>query len=91
MFHTAVTAYMPNYPTYKGNNFKGIIDETFKSIESKSYKDLLQNHQEDYHHLFKRMSFNLQSKIQSSKPTNVRLIEYANSSADLHLEELYFQ
>ncbi len=91
LFHTAATGYIPKYPDYIGNNFKAIIDKTFKLINSMKYEHLLLNHQEDYHHLFNRVSLDLKGNNQSNQPTDQRLIDSYNGTADLHLEQLYFQ
>jgi alpha-L-fucosidase 2 len=91
IYHTAATEYLPKYPDYTGNDFKTLIDETFKSIDLKEYEELMNNHQKDYHNLFNRVSFDLGGIDPAEVPTNKRLESYFEGKSDLHLEQTYFQ
>lgn len=55
-----------------------------------SYKDLKENHVEDYQNLFNRVSLKLSEQVNDSIPTNKRL-ENFETQEDLSLVSLYFQ
>ncbi len=91
LYHTAATAYQAKYPDYKGNKFHEINDQTMQGLEGKSYEDVSQIHQQDYHDLFDRVVFDLGGSDRSEEPTNKRLEAHFTGQTDLHLEQLYFQ
>lgn len=91
LYHTSAVEYLLKFPDYKGNEFLKINDEIIKSIESKSYREILQNHLSDYSNLFGRVRFDLGGKEQNKIPTDKRLLASYNGTVDLQLEQLYFQ
>ncbi len=91
LYHTASTGYVMKYPDYNGNDFKADIDKTFNLIASLNYDELLKKHQEDYHRLFVRVSFDLGGVDRNDLPTNQRLVASYSGKPDLQLEQLYFQ
>ncbi|MDE6442231.1 MAG: glycoside hydrolase family 95 protein [Clostridia bacterium] len=56
----------------------------------KSYKDLLEEHINDYSKLYSRVSLNLGGEDKSGVPTDVRLSEFARGGVDNGLIALYF-
>ncbi len=91
LYHTASTGYVMKYPDYNGNDFKSDLDKILQLIESKSYDDLLQNHQQDYRSLFTRVNFDLGGESRDDLPTDKRLVASYEGNPDLQLEQLYFQ
>lgn len=91
LYHTAAVEYLPKFPDYKGNDFIKINDRIIKSIESKSYEEVLKNHINDYSNLFGRVSFDLGGDDMHNIPTDKRLVACYNGNSDLQLEQIYFQ
>ncbi|TCD10390.1 glycoside hydrolase family 95 protein [Pedobacter frigidisoli] len=86
-----------NYSNKREQNWKGEepepkIERIFSKVNNKSYKQLLQNHIQDYQKLFNRLTINLGSTPPSENilPTYKRLINY-KKTADPELESLIFQ
>ncbi len=57
----------------------------------KKYPLLLQDHLNDFHKYFNRVSLTLNNENKTALPTDERLAVYRNGSADAGLEALYFQ
>jgi len=91
MYHVAATDYINQYPNYKGNDFVADNKKVLQNLEGKNYKKLRKEHQEDYKNLYSRIVLELGKNSRDSLPTDVRLVEYAEGTTDLGLEELYFQ
>lgn len=91
LYHTAATEYLPVYPNFDGNDFKKINNETIEGIKSKSFDNILEDHQADYHDLFNRVSIDLGGDINYLLPTDKRMIAYNKGDSDLGFEQLYFQ
>ncbi|NOR87584.1 MAG: glycoside hydrolase family 95 protein [Bacteroidales bacterium] len=91
MYHVAATDYINNYPKYKGNDYQSDNKKVLQNIEGKSFEELRASHREDYGELFDRVQLDLGENKRDTLPTDTRLIEYADSTIDAGLEELYFQ
>lgn len=91
MYHVAATDYINKYPEYKGNDFQADNKKVLQNIEGRSYEALYAEHQKDYKALYERVAFELGDNAKDSLSTDVRLVDYADGSTDLGLEELYFQ
>ncbi len=57
---------------------------------AKKYEKALQQHIEEYQKFYKRVKLDLGNSTQESKPTDIRVKEFAKSN-DLNLVSLYFQ
>lgn len=91
VIHTAATEYMPEFPDYRGHDYKQANDAVLSRASELSIDDLVEIHTEDYQELFNRVSLRLEGPSADSLPTGLRLSKYASGSEDMGLEELYFQ
>lgn len=91
LYHTASTDYVNKYPNYTGNDYLAENSSTISALKGKTYQQIRKEHQEDYKNLFSRVVLDLGFSDKRSIPTNVRLVEYENGTADPDLEELFFQ
>ncbi|WP_430810865.1 MULTISPECIES: glycoside hydrolase family 95 protein [unclassified Carboxylicivirga] len=91
MYHVAATDYINQYPDYTGNDFMADNKKVLQNIGSKSYEELLTEHQNDYKALYNRVQLELGDNARDSIPTDVRLEDYSKGISDLGIEELYFQ
>lgn len=72
-------------------NFKEKNSETLKSLEGKSFKQLLKRHLKDYQQLYNRVHIDLGGHALDSIPTNKRLERIKNGFEDPDLEAKLFQ
>lgn len=78
-------------PAKDGRNNLKLASSQLEKASLKTYNELKENHLNDYHSFFNRLSFQLQSTDTSSLPTDERLKKYFTTrETDLGLEELYF-
>ena len=80
-------------PNKDGKNEAQLAAGYLDKATAKSYEVLLQNHLEDFHTYFNRVSFTLNKEvpIKTNLPTDERLEAYTKGSVDAGLEALYFQ
>ncbi|TCO07502.1 glycoside hydrolase family 95 protein [Natronoflexus pectinivorans] len=91
LVHTAATAYVPEFPEYRGNNYVQQNRDVLASVGELTFEELKQLHLNDYQPLFKRVELNLEGASHDSIPTDRRLLMYANGQEDVGLEMIYFQ
>lgn len=78
-------------PATDGINPTAKVNQVLKSIENKSYENLLSGHLKDYKNLFDRVQISLENKTeQSDLPTDQRVELFANGK-DPSFSGLYFQ
>ena len=80
-------------PDAAGKNEQIIAAGFLAKAVAKPYSILLQNHLNDFHKFFNRVSFilNKEAPAKTNLPTDERLEAYTKGSADAGLEALYFQ
>lgn len=80
-------------PDKEGKNEQQMAAVFLAKAAAKPYSILLQNHLNDFHKYFNRVSFTLNKEVpaKTNLPTDERLEAYTNGSADAGLEALYFQ
>ncbi len=80
-------------PDKQGKNEQQIAAGFLAKAAAKPYSILLQNHLNDFHKYFNRVSFTLNKDDlpKTNLPTDERLEAYTKGSADAGLEALYFQ
>jgi alpha-L-fucosidase 2 len=76
---------------YRGELPKPKVDSAIEQASAQSFTQLRQKHLADYQALFGRVSLRLQETVNSSLPTERRLIEYGKGAEDPALEALLFQ
>jgi len=91
IIHTAATDYLPEFPDYKGRDYKALNQHTLTAVRDLSYEQLLQEQQQDYKPLFQAVQLQLGLQSNEHLPTDERQIAYAEGQADPALEALYFQ
>lgn len=91
VYQFAATDYLPEYPTYKGNDYAEENRLALNNLQGKSFEEIRKNHRADYQNLFKRVALDLGENSRDSIPTDRRLLEYAQNTIDPGLEEIYFQ
>jgi alpha-L-fucosidase 2 len=91
IYHVASTDYVLLYPKYKGNDFLKDNNNTLRNLEGKEFKEIQEEHRNDYSELFNRVDIELGGNFRDSIPTDIRLSEYSNGISDPGLEEMYFQ
>ncbi len=91
LIHTAATEYKNEFPTYSGNNYTKLNDNTFESAKNYEYQELLKRHIDDYKSLFNRVKLSFNETESLNIPTDKRLINYQENQSDLHFVSLYFQ
>lgn len=90
---TAATSFngFDKCPDSEGVNETVLTTAALKKAAVFNFDVLNKRHQQDYHHFFNRVHFNLAGSDQSSLPTDERLRKYTAGAADVSLESLYFQ
>jgi alpha-L-fucosidase 2 len=80
----------PNSP---GKNEHQITQAHLEKAARQTYVKLLDEHLEDFHHYFNRVSLNINptEEHNNNVPTDQRLAEYTKGKTDSALEALYFQ
>lgn len=91
LYHTASTDYIASYPDYKGNDYRAANHRIISALEGKNYKEIREEHLQDYQDLFSKVRLDLGSSNRDTIPTDLRLLEYSGGAADPDLEELFFQ
>jgi len=91
LYHTSATEYLPNYPSYSGNDFKSANAAIIEKLGALTYEKILQRHISDYRELFDRVKLDLGSSATKALTTDGRLKAYSNGAEDLGFEQLYFQ
>ncbi|SJZ60658.1 alpha-L-fucosidase 2 [Chitinophaga eiseniae] len=91
LYLAASTDYLPNYPVFKGRDFKGLTAKALRTATSQSYTQLKQAHVKDYQRLYNRVALQLADDTADDVPTDVRLQRIKETGNDNHLTELYFQ
>ncbi|MCL3782263.1 glycoside hydrolase family 95 protein [Prolixibacteraceae bacterium JC049] len=89
--HTAATEYTMQFPKYNGNDFVAANQKVLAQTANKSFDQLLDEHQNDYHQLFNRVTLNLGVNKNDNIPSDDRLLAYFEGASDPALEALYFQ
>ncbi|WP_340111334.1 glycoside hydrolase family 95 protein [Maribellus mangrovi] len=88
---SASTDYVLDYPEYKGRNYKSITAKNIEAAASKSYKELLSAHLEEYQKYFKRVDLDLTPEAITPLATDKRIEQFKETQNDPHLVELMFQ
>ncbi|MBA4167440.1 MAG: glycoside hydrolase family 95 protein, partial [Chitinophagaceae bacterium] len=82
-------------PDKEGKDENAIAKNLLEKAEGKGYPALLDNHLQDYHHYFNRVSFTLKDSVLNRSsallPSDERLKQYSDGRPDAGLEALYFQ
>jgi alpha-L-fucosidase 2 len=78
-------------PAREGLDDKQLAKRHLANASTKSFKELKQNHLDDYQHFFNRVSLNLGESNAPDLPMDERLKRYAEGHEDKNLEILYFQ
>lgn len=91
VYQTAATNYLPQYPEYKGNDFKAQNEKTFEKLAGRNYDGIKIEHRKDHQLLFNRVKLDLGGSFTDTIPTDVRLLRYANGAPDPGFDALYFQ
>ncbi|MBS1669293.1 MAG: glycoside hydrolase family 95 protein [Bacteroidetes bacterium] len=92
LYLTALTNYLPNYPIFKGRDYKKITSTNLQRAYTSSYFQLKKTHIEDYQHYFNRVSFSLGAKEDSPALATDELLNRIKSIGnDNYLTQLYFQ
>lgn len=88
----AGTNYAQQYPSYRGEDPKKVIESTLDRVSKKSFDKLLANHQADYQTLFGRVTLDL-GQVSTDLTTPQMLNKYRKGDANLDrtLEAIYFQ
>jgi len=88
----AGTDYQLKYPTYSGAEYEARTSRAIASAEKKSYKQLINRHQDDFSTLMNRVSFDITPGTNGDTlPTDQRLKTFRETRLDPGLTELYFQ
>lgn len=91
LFLSASTDYKPEYPNYKGRDYKNITNSTLEKASGLEYAKLLKTHLNDYWKYFQRVDFKITPNQPDNIPTDERVLAYKTSQNDAHLVELMFQ
>jgi alpha-L-fucosidase 2 len=91
LFHTAATDYLMEYPHYRGNDYSAQIASRYAKIGNRSFRDIKDEHTEDYANLFHRVRLQLEGPAADDITTDQRQRRYFDGNADAGLEMLYFQ
>lgn len=80
-------------PTREGKDPSKEATEYLKTVDKKSYKDLLSTHKKDYQALFNNLQLSLgeDNPEKETLPTNKRLDAFAKDDSDNGLVVLYYQ
>lgn len=90
---TAATSFngFDKSPAYNGLNPINIVNQYFKAIEKKTYKDLYNTHLTDFKKLYDRVEINLAAETEQSKFTTDKRVELFSNGNDPSFSALYFQ
>lgn len=91
IFITASTDYNKLAPAERGPDPVAAALIRLDAASSKSFKDLLKRHTDDYHSLFGKVSLKLAFDETDTIPTDRRLKLQDDAAGDLLLQETYFQ
>lgn len=81
----AYSDYLPEYPTFKGRDYKTDVENTLQAAVDLGYKKLKRNHQKDVTILMDRCQLQLEYE-----PSGLTTNELIKQGAGLELENLYF-
>jgi alpha-L-fucosidase 2 len=87
---TAATDHRLEYPRYRGPDPLETTRVQLEKASSRSFRDLLRRHVDDFSRLFGKVGLRL-TKRADAVPTDVRLKGLTDDGADLRLQEVYFQ
>ena len=90
LFLTASTDYKPEYPTYKGRDFRNITETFLNEATGKSYDRLYQAHIKEYTTYFQRVDLQL-TDTPDTIPTDIKVQNARKGMVDPHLYEQLFQ
>jgi alpha-L-fucosidase 2 len=91
LFLSASTDHVLEYPVYKGRDYKNITQQNIEKAVSKTFKELKEEHKNEYRNYFQRVSLNLASEKSDTIATDDRIVRFRQTGSDLHLTELIFQ
>ena len=92
LYLTASTDYLPEYPVYKGRDYKKNSRDNLDKAFAKDFFKMKQMHLADYQKYFKRVSLQLADEsMEDNLPTDVRLNKIKETKDDHYLAQLYFQ
>ena len=96
LFLSAATSFngFDKCPDKDGKDENKIAEEYLEHAETKSFQTLINNHVEDYHTYFNRVSLMLPESINNKNeniPSDRRLLAYAEGADDSWIEKMYFQ
>lgn len=78
-------------PATEGLNAQALATDALNNTFTKSYKQILSAHMQDYQKFFNRVTLDLGPTTAPNLPTDERLKRYAEGKEDKNLEVLYFQ
>jgi alpha-L-fucosidase 2 len=88
----AGTSYILDFDKqYKGSDPHAQVTQQLRAASSKSYAALKAAHLADYKHYFDRVKFSLPMTDAAQQPTDLRLRNYGDGTADPELAVLYYQ
>ena len=91
LLHTASTGYQNEFPRYSGRDYEAVNDRTAEGWSGVTWREMSNEHIEDYRELFSRVSLRLDGPDRAEIPTDARLQRYVQGDLDLGLEVLFFQ
>lgn len=93
LYVTAATSFngYDKCPDKEGKDEHRLAKSYLSKALLKKYPLLLQDHLNDFHKYFNRVSLTLNNENKTALPTDERLAIYRNGTADAGLEALYFQ
>jgi alpha-L-fucosidase 2 len=92
LYLTASTDYLPEYPVYKGRDYKKNTRDNLDKAFAKDFSQMKQLHIADYQKYFKRVSLQLADEsVADNLPTDARLKNIKETKDDHYLAQLYFQ
>ena len=94
LFFSAATSFngYDKCPDKEGKDEHLLVQQYLNKAATKTYQQLLNEHLEDYHHFYNRVSLHINDSAAraTSLPTDKRLEAYTRGAADNGLEVLYF-
>lgn len=92
LYLTASTDYLPNYPVYKGREYKKITANNLAKAFAINYEQIKKAHVIDYQKYFNRVSLQLADvSLANDMPTDEQLKKIKETKNDNYLTQLYFQ
>ncbi|CAL1518964.1 glycoside hydrolase family 95 protein [Chitinophaga sp. MM2321] len=92
LYLSASTSYLPNYPVYKGRDYKKLTAAALGKAMAQSYSQLKKEHIADYQHYFNRVALQVADAGKADDvPTDVRVKRVKETGNDNYLTQLYFQ